>query len=151
MQNKIYEYSKLHIIGIICLVVSLGLFFFSFYIVPYLIWQLDYDIPDFIMDMISYGEDEFFYSSTISRLIVWLLFFIPSLVTGYIAYYISNYIDKKKLHLEKKSEEQPQQESSSQPSGSARDSAMLGFKIILLMILIIAAIFLLQALINVTT
>lgn len=150
MQNKTYEYSKLHIIGILCLVTSLSLFFFSLYIVPYLIWQLHYNTPDFIMNMISYGEDELFYSPTTSRLLVWLIFFIPCLITGYASYYISNYIDEKKLHLEKKSEEQSKQELSSQSTGSARDSAMLGFKIILLMVLIIAAIFLLQTLINVT-
>ncbi|HAT5055574.1 TPA: hypothetical protein I9781_002953, partial [Legionella pneumophila] len=80
MQHNIYENSKLHILGIICLVTSLGLFFFSLYIVPFLIWQLDYDIPDFISNMIAYGEDEYYFSPITSKTLVWLIFFTPSII-----------------------------------------------------------------------
>ncbi|HEN5600444.1 TPA: hypothetical protein U6322_002607, partial [Legionella pneumophila] len=102
MQHNIYENSKLHILGIICLVTSLGLFFFSLYIVPFLIWQLDYDIPDFISNMIAYGEDEYYFSPITSKTLVWLIFFTPSIIMGYLSYYISNYIDKNYLEPQEK-------------------------------------------------
>ncbi|KGP63817.1 membrane protein [Legionella norrlandica] len=148
MQGNMYENSKLHIVGIICLVISLGLFFFSIYIIPYLIWGLYYDVPDFVSNMISYAEDQYYYSTATSRVIVWLIFFVPSLITGYFSYYISNYIDKKNLKLTEEFEEKAQEELKSKSLGQIRDSTILGIKIILLMILILAVIFLLQTLIS---
>ncbi|HAT1922239.1 TPA: hypothetical protein JAZ42_01645 [Legionella pneumophila] len=150
MQHNIYENSKLHILGIICLVISLGLFFFSLYIVPFLIWQLDYDIPDFVSGMIAYGEDEYYYSPATSKTLVWLIFFTPSLIMGYLSYYISNYIDKNQLKLQDESLKSMQEKSPSKPAGLGKDSAILGFKIVLLMVLIIAIIFLLQILFDLT-
>ncbi|HAT8179406.1 TPA: hypothetical protein JA361_08015 [Legionella pneumophila] len=150
MQHNIYENSKLHILGIICLVISLALFFFSLYIIPFLIWQLDYDIPDFVSNMIAYGEDEYYYSHTTSRILVWLIFFTPSLIMGYLSYYISNYIDKNNLKLQEEPLESIQEKSLPKTEGRGRDSALLGFKIVLLMVLIIAIIFLLQILFDLT-
>ncbi|HAU1247921.1 TPA: hypothetical protein F8S30_13785, partial [Legionella pneumophila] len=126
MQHNIYENSKLHILGIICLVTSLGLFFFSLYIVPFLIWQLDYDIPDFISNMIAYGEDEYYFSPITSKTLVWLIFFTPSIIMGYLSYYISNYIDKNYLKLQEEPLEVTQEKSSSKPAGRGRDSTILG-------------------------
>ncbi|HAT3856388.1 hypothetical protein ACKOUJ_06990 [Legionella pneumophila] len=150
MQHNIYENSKLHILGIICLVTSLGLFFFSLYIVPFLIWQLDYDIPDFISNMIAYGEDEYYFSPITSKTLVWLIFFTPSIIMGYLSYYISNYIDKNYLEPQEKLLESMQEKSPSKPAGRGRDSTILGLKIILLMVLIVAIIFLLQILFDLT-
>ncbi|ADG24857.1 hypothetical protein lpa_02223 [Legionella pneumophila 2300/99 Alcoy] len=69
---------------------------------------------------------------------------------GYLSYYISNYIDKNYLKLQEEPLEVTQEKSSSKPAGRGRDSTILGLKIILLMVLIVAIIFLLQILFDLT-
>lgn len=84
--------------GIICLVLSLGLLFFSLYIIPFLLWNLSYNVPDFLLQSISFFEDDQGYSYSTSRFIVWLCIFIPGLITGYVSYIISHYIEKIRLN-----------------------------------------------------
>ncbi|RUR12211.1 hypothetical protein [Legionella sp. km772] len=86
--------NKVFILGVICLVLSLGFLLFSLYILPFLLWDLAYDVPDMVTNMTSMLQDDYDYSSAGSKLIVWLVFFIPGLITGCISYYISNRLDK---------------------------------------------------------
>lgn len=86
--------NKIFIAGVICLVLSLGFLLFSLYILPFLIWDLAYDVPDMVTDITSNLQEDYDYSSAGSKLIVWLVFFIPGVITGVISYYISNLIDK---------------------------------------------------------
>ncbi len=98
MEHSGYDNNgKLSIMGIICLIIFLVLFFFSVFIMPFLIWELHYNVPDFVSNMIAYLEDTYYYSSSVSKTLVWLTFFIPCLITGYFSYYISRSIDKKKF------------------------------------------------------
>lgn len=85
---------KIFILGVVCLVLSLGFLLFSLYIVPFLLWDLAYDVPDMVTNMTSTLQEDYDYSSAGSKLIVWLMFFIPGLIAGCISYYISNRIDK---------------------------------------------------------
>lgn len=90
--------SGLFIVGIVCLVLSLGFLLFSLYIIPYLLFNIGYNLPGFIMDYIQYFQDKYEYSSANSKLIVWLSFAIPGLITGYVSYYISHSLDKEREH-----------------------------------------------------
>lgn len=87
--------NKIFIIGMICLVLSLGLLLSALYILPFLLWDLAYDVPDFISDSISYFQENYNYSSAGSKLIVWLIFVIPGAITGYLSYYFSHLLDEK--------------------------------------------------------
>ncbi len=86
--------NKIFIAGVICLVLSVSFLLFSIYIIPFLIWDMVYSVPDLVMEMISSLQDNYDYSSAGSKLVVWLLFFIPGLILGGISYYISNLIDR---------------------------------------------------------
>ena len=86
--------SKIFIAGVVCLVLALGFLLFSIYIIPFFLWNVAYDVPDMITSMTSTLQEEYDYTSAGSKLIVWLIFFIPGLITGCISYYISNRIDK---------------------------------------------------------
>lgn len=88
---------KLFVIGIICFFLAFGFTLFALYIVPFLIWGLHYDVPEFVAHLVAALQDSYNYSLSSSKFIVWLLFLIPGLIAGYIAYYISNLLDEKKM------------------------------------------------------
>ncbi|HAT2065885.1 TPA: hypothetical protein OO122_001060 [Legionella pneumophila] len=143
--------SKLFVMGVICLIIFLVLFFFSMFIMPFLIWELHYNVPDFVSNMIAYLEDTYYYSSPVSKTLVWLTFFIPCLITGYFSYYISRSIDKKNLLKDANIDEEQSEEISSVTSEQIKESANLEFKILILMVAIILIIFLLQEFVKFTS
>ncbi|MCL9685003.1 hypothetical protein [Legionella maioricensis] len=141
---------KLYISGIICLVIALSLFSFSLYIVPFLLWQLDYDVPDLITTLITLFEYKYEYGIVSSKLIVWLIFFVPSLITGFFAYYVSNRIDSEIYKSELPKKYETKMPVSGEISKQIRESAGLGLKIILLMVVIVVIVIFLQAFIRLT-
>ncbi|KTD41357.1 hypothetical protein [Legionella parisiensis] len=150
-QDRFGSNSKLYILGMICLVLCLGLFFYSLYILPYLAWGLNYNVPDIVLTMLSSLQDDYNYTVGASKLIVWLIFFVPCVITGLISYFVSNYIDnniyKAELRVEEESENAPRK----QIGKEIKESAGFGLKILGLMILIVIVIFLLQYLIQSTS
>lgn len=149
-QDRYSNNNTLYILGIISLILALSLFFFSMYILPFLVWSLHYDVPDFISSMITYFEDAYFYSDNTSKVLTWLIFFIPSFIAGYISYYISNYIDDQILGFAKKLDPEEAKEVSIEIQQDVKESLGLAAKIIILMILIIVIILLLEAFVQIT-
>ena len=94
MHQKSGKNNKLFLLGMICLVSSLGFILFALYIIPYLLWDLAYNIPESIVIMISFFQDNYNYSSFQAKCVVWLIFTVPGVITGFLSYYISNEIDK---------------------------------------------------------
>lgn len=94
MSPRSQDNSTIFLIGLLCLVLSLGLILFALYILPFLLWNLAYDIPSIITEFIAVLEDNYNYDFSTCKIIVWLSFIIPGLIAGYIAYYISNLLDK---------------------------------------------------------
>lgn len=154
-QDRFAANNKLYIIGLIALLLTLFLFFFSIYILPYLIWSLNYDVPDFVSSMVAYFEDDLRYTPLNSKILTWLIFFVPGFITGYISYYISNNIDNKILGTKKSPEpeltELETRQSKIINDTQSRDSYMLAGRIIILMIVIVAVILLLEQLVLLTS
>lgn len=142
--------NKLYISGIIFLIVALSLFSFSLYIVPFLLWELHYDVPEMITNLITLFEDKYEYSTVSSKLLVWIIFFIPSLITGYVAYYISNRLDNQIYRTETPERYEEKMPVSEEISRQVRESAGLGLKIILLMIAIVIIVLLFEGFIRLT-
>lgn len=140
----------LYVLGIICLILSLTLFFFSLFIAPFLLWHLSYDVPGIIDGLIAVFEEDYNYSTAASKALVWLIFFIPSLITGFVAYYISNHIDNQILHIETIVDEEEIKTDSLDAKRQLRESISIGFKIILLMIVIVGVALMLQVFIKLT-
>ncbi|KTD00312.1 hypothetical protein OQJ19_16245 [Fluoribacter gormanii] len=149
-QDRFSSNSKLYILGMICLVLCLGLFFFSLYILPFLAWGLNYNVPEVILTLLSSLQDDYNYTVGASKLIVWLIFFVPGLITGLISYFVSNYIDNNIYKSELNIKEEQESPSTKQIGKEIKESAGFGLKILGLMILIVIAIFLLQYLIQIT-
>lgn len=136
--------NKLYILGISSLILCLGLFFFSMYLVPFLAWGQYYNVPYFVLTLISTFEDVYYFSHGISRLLVWSLFFIPSVIAGIISYYISNFIDNRLLGIEPEIDEEEIKQHSLEVKQEFQESASLGLKILFLMFLIVVAILIIQ-------
>lgn len=134
-QDRFASNCKLYIIGMICLVLCLGFFFFSLYILSYLIWNLNYNVPAFIWTLLSSFEEDYNYTVSGSKVIVWLIFFVQCVITGIISYFISNHIDNQIYKSEIKtevSEEEPSQ--NREIRRQMKESAGFGLKIFALMI-----------------
>lgn len=145
--------NKLYIIGIISLITALSFLFFSLFIAPFLIWNLNYDVPDIITILMTFFEEHYDFRPTTSKLIVWLIFFIPSMIAGYISYYVSNKIDDQIFRINNPStiESQDVKQAIERSHREWIESASLGFKIICLMIAIVAVILFLQLLVQLTS
>jgi hypothetical protein len=88
--------NTMFILGIICLVFSLGFLLFALYIVPFLLLDYAYDVPYVLSSIIASLHESYGYSIFSSKLIIWLLFVVPGLITGYISYRISHLLDEDK-------------------------------------------------------
>ncbi|HRD68645.1 MAG TPA: hypothetical protein PK657_00725 [Legionella sp.] len=150
-QDRFASNGTLYIIGIFCLIVCLSLFFFSMYIAPYLIWDLKYDIPEFILQNIEYFQEQYEMTENASRFLVGLMYFIPALIAGYISYYISNKIDNQIFKSEINYDEEEQEKHVVEVKEQLKESASIGFKILMLMIVIVIVIFLLQFFVSLTS
>lgn len=142
--DRYKAHHKMYIIGIVSLLACLSLLLFSLYILPYLIWGDFYDVPEFIVILIAFLQERK-YSASSSHWIVWLLFFLPALILGYISYYISNFIDDELLDIKKPEvTERDNYEQQRLQRIERRESVNLSLKILGLMFLIVLAIFLIQ-------
>ncbi|MFT4057928.1 MAG: hypothetical protein QM652_00105 [Legionella sp.] len=135
--------SKLFIFGIICLVISLGLLFFSLYILPYFLFEWNYDVPDFILNLLTIYQDNYHYTLAGSKFIVWMLFFVPCVLTGLASYFVSRYLDSKMYGPETPPIEE-QEKNTEELQKQIKESVSLGGKILGLMIAIVVIILLLQ-------
>lgn len=148
-QDRFKANSKLYILGMICLVLCLGFLFLSVYILPYFIWGLNYHIPAFVLNLVALFEDNYEYSGTYSKFLVWLIFVIPALITGLISYFVSNYIDNQIYHIDTLKLED-ENFTPKEMGAEMKESTSLGLKILGLMLLIVVVILLLQFIIQFT-
>ncbi|ASQ45869.1 hypothetical protein [Legionella clemsonensis] len=97
--SRLQQNSVLFIVGIISLVLSLVLFVFSLYIIPFLFWDWVYDVPEFISIWREWLKSEYNFTHMGATWSIFLMLIAPSLLFGYISYLASNYIDNRIYHL----------------------------------------------------
>ncbi len=144
--DRLSSDNKIFFFGIFCLVLCLGFVLFSLYILPYMIWNLHYDIPAVILNLLAKLVDDYHYTSTSSKIMVWLLFIVPGLISGFISYLVSHYIDSQN-GLEPPIEEQEKLDHA-QIKKEIKESANLGLKILSLMIGVVLIIFFIEYLLK---
>lgn len=128
--------SKLFIISLICLVLSLCFFSFAFYILPNLLWDWDYDIPEFVYTLRQWVIDNYNFSEGHAKITVFLTFFIPALVTGFISYFTSNKIENEVLGITP--EKMPGE---NEPSREMKETFSFSLKLFLTIILVLIVLF----------
>lgn len=156
MDTGRYEVNnKLYLLGIGCLLLALILFFFSLYILPYLVWELHYDIPEFVSRSIVSLQERWGYSPKASKVVFWSILFVSSVLLAFISFKISNYLDR--VMLEKEGAIEPAKDTALEENGLSserlqqelKDTMSLSAKILLLMIVIVCVILLLHEMIKI--
>ncbi|MCC5015945.1 MULTISPECIES: hypothetical protein [Legionella] len=145
MEPDRYEQnSKVFILGIVTLLLSLTLFALGFYVVPYLFWGWNYDIPAIVLNWHEWLKEYYEFSEAGASWIIFLIFIIPALICGYISHLASNHIDNKIHGIEPvKTDKQIEIKE------EVKATLSFGFKIVLLIVLVLLALSLLQWLLTV--
>lgn len=133
--DRFEQNSKLFIIGLICLLISLTLFAFGLYILPYLLWNWSYNVPEFVYYWREWFREYYDISEVSASWIMILIFIIPAIITGFISHLASNYIDNQIHGIE-------QEKTTKLPEikKNVQETLSFGFKILLLIILVLIAV-----------
>lgn len=142
--DRYQKHHKLYLLGIICLLSCLSLLFYSFYLLPFLLWKLNYSVPQLIISSIALLEDNYGFSNGQSRGIIGLILFTLILLTGLVSYYVSNSIDNEIYKSELALPDKETKIHSEEIQKDIKESATIGFEIIFLMILVVVGLFVLQ-------
>lgn len=139
--DRFQENSVLFVIGIIALLLSLSLLAFAFYILPFLLFNWVYDVPEFISIWREWLRFEYKFTTVGASWFILLMLLIPALICGYISYYASNYIDNRLHNIvpEKKVYSRK-----NQISRDIRETLKLVLKVLVLIILVLVGISLIQ-------
>lgn len=155
-QDRYKQSPKLYIFGMIILMFFWIFTLLGLYIVPYLIWEFHYDVPETIIIWQLFLQDEYELSSGAANWITFLTFAVPALACMIVSKMISNHIDKRIINESELAErtsvsisEGPHKEPlSSRPIGQEMSFAT---KIFLLMLVALVILFGIQWLISVPT
>lgn len=135
------RYSQNHlsyIVGMCCLIISLGLFAFSLYLFPNLILGWRYSLPMFIEDFSLMLGDQYQLSKP---MITWLIFIaldLPAVLLFIVADILSNKIDAQIYGISKSDRSRPSQSVVDARKSNAVDEESKGlvFKIIMVIIVV---------------
>lgn len=140
-QDRYQQNSKLFIIGLICLLSSLSLFFFSLYIMPYLIWSWSYNVPGFIISLREWLKQSYNYTNSGASWLIISTFLIPAIICGWVSYRASNSIDNEIYGIKR---EKISIEYSEELKRDVQETFSFGSKLFLLIILVIVAVLVIQ-------
>lgn len=134
------RYKINHFMFIFCMIsllFTLCLLFFSIFVFPNLILGMVYDVPTFIAYWREWLASTFNWTDNAASKIIFLMFFIPVFIFGYIAYLLSNYIEDQVFQSEEgiKKNRQAIGEKKNfllQPRGKIRDYFLLKIILVLL-------------------
>ncbi len=132
--DRYQQHHLAYISGLICLFASIGLFAFSLFLLPYLFFAWQYNVPDFIIYFSANLQAKYEISrSTVAWVICFALDF-PAIILFVVADVLSNRIDKQiyGMPLSKRRN----QGENSQNDQSKGESSRLIIKIILLILII---------------
>ncbi len=118
----------------------MALFAFALYILPGLIWNFGYDIPQFIFDWREALKENYNFTDRGAAAALFLLFFIPALVLGYLSSRLANRMDNKLLNGDQPEvDEQEEMKLASQKKLEVQDSVSFGMKVFMLIVLVFIA------------
>ncbi|MDF1757894.1 MAG: hypothetical protein P1U74_06315 [Legionellaceae bacterium] len=92
--DRFGQNQKYYIIGIICLMLSLPLFAFSFYLFPYLIFDWHYSVPDFVPELSGDLQRLYNLTKIAAGWLMILCCFFSAVILAVIADILSNKIDR---------------------------------------------------------
>ncbi|WP_367607194.1 hypothetical protein [Legionella sp. W05-934-2] len=153
-QDRYQKSPKLYVIGLTMLVLFWVFILYSLYIIPFLIWDLRYDIPELVLSWLFYLQFDLGMSVRLSKVLTFLTYALPALVFMLISSIISNYIDNKIVREEENKvrtsipvDEAPQPTSAA--LGPIKQDISFATKLVLLMLVALVVLFTVEWLISV--
>lgn len=134
--DRYQQHHVAYISGLFCLFASIGLFAFSLFLLPYLFFDWQYSVPDFIIAFSARLQDKY----TLSQSgVAWAICFaldFPAVILFVIADVLSNRIDKQIYGIQNsRSDPRDDQEGAAAKQSSSAESRKLIFKIVLLILI----------------
>lgn len=130
------RYQKHHvayIAGLFCLITSIGLFAFSLFLLPYLFFNWQYNVPEFVTDFSALLQDKYSLSNSAVGWVICFALDFPAVILFAIADVLSNRIDKEIYGIQNSRNSTPNTQAS-QPT--EQESGKLVFKIVMLILII---------------
>lgn len=122
-----------YIVGLCCLYISLGLFVFSLYLLPYLFFDWHYNVPDFIANFSASLEDNYEMSASGIAWVICLGLAFPAVLLFIVADVLSNKIDRKIYGI--KAEKKPKIEPPVEGVADAESKGLV-LKIVIMIVVI---------------
>lgn len=141
-QDRYAQNKGLFIISMICLLLCLSLLAFAMYILPALVWNWRYDVPEMVITMRESIRSQYGFTETFAGLAVFLLFFIPAMILGFISKSTSNNIEDHIYGIEHESKVNTEV-----IKRDVQQTVSFSIKILLLALAVIAAVFFVEWLI----
>lgn len=143
-QDRFKQNNLLFITCLFCLLLSLGLFVFALYILPHLIWDWHYEVPEFIAVWREWFKNYYNTTENYANAIIFLVFLIPSVLAGIISCITSNLIENRLFNID--SEISSVNKAS---MNTMKDSINFGLKLISILLLVLMGAFLFEWLLKV--
>lgn len=137
MEHDRYERNKpLFVLGMITLLLSIILFAFVIYLLPALLWDWRYDVPEFVFIWREKLRTGYGITETAASGIFIVMVLIPAIVSGFISYMVSNKIDNQ-IHPMINDEPEQQESEVEATREDIRETLSFSMKLLLLLILVI--------------
>lgn len=147
-EDKYLQHKKLFFSAMIFFVLGLSLFIFAIYIVPYLVWGWNYDVPEFIFNWREWLRDTYDLSDKAAKRIIFLCILVPGIIIGIITHFIINNIEHKVLD-EDFEEVEPVKKRLE--NTDLRNTVIFSLRLISLIVLVILVLFSIEWLLTVPT
>ncbi len=135
--DRYQQHHVAYISGLFCLFASIGLFTFSLFLLPYLFFDWQYNVPDFIITFSARLQEKYILSQSG---VAWAICFVldfPAVILFVIADVLSNRIDKQIYGIQSsRAMPRDNQDGVPEKQGSSAESRRLIFKIVLLILII---------------
>lgn len=96
MEPDRYQYAQRHyLVGMLSLLLSLTLFAFSAYLIPYLFFGWHYHLPAFIQEWLQLLTAEYEITRKAAVWVVFLTFLTPAILFSLVSKWLSCYIERK--------------------------------------------------------
>ncbi|WP_133140993.1 MULTISPECIES: hypothetical protein [Legionella] len=138
-RDRFQHHGMLFVVGLVCMLASLSLFAFGFYVLPYLLWNWSYGVPEFVLNLREWYKESYEFTESGSAWMVFFTFIIPAIITGLISQFSSNYIDNEIYHLNEE-----KLEKRSEIKRDMQETLSFGLKVFLLIILVLVAVTLVE-------
>ena len=134
-KDRYQQNHALYIISMISMILSISIFCFTAYILPFLLFGWIYDVPGFILYWQEWFQRQYGMTDFSSSGLVFLIFFVLGLMTALIAYITSNRLENEVLDIHPENKDRLVR-----IKRDAKETASILSKIVIIVILVFIAV-----------